>query len=144
MSPTDEEFTPEERAAMKDRVREMRRARSGAAKDPAADFAAAVAALDGEEREIVEVLARLVADHAPHLSQRTWYGMPAWSLDGKVLCFIQPASKFKVRYSTLGFQDNAHLDEGTMWATSFALTAIGPQEEARIARLLEQATSPRP
>ena len=139
MPSADGDFTPEERTAMKDRAREARRARAGKASDPAADFDAAVEALTGEECEIATRLAALVAEHAPRLTTRTWYGMPAWSLDGKVLCFFQPASKFKARYSTLGFQDVAHLDDGDMWATSFALTALGPDEERAVVDLLHRA-----
>lgn len=139
MTPNDAEFTPEERAAMKDRAREARRARSGKATDPAADFDAAIRALSGDEGAIAMRLAALVAEHAPALTTRTWYGMPAWSLGGKVLCFFQPASKFKARYSTLGFQDVAHLDDGGMWPTSFALTALGPEEEDTVIDLLRRA-----
>lgn len=139
MTPDDGEFTPEERAAMKDRAREARRARAGKATDPAAAFDAAIQALSGEEGRIAARLATLVAEHAPCLTTRTWYGMPAWSLDGKVLCFFQPASKFKARYSTLGFESVAHLDDGDMWPTAFALTTLGDEAETTIIDLLHRA-----
>jgi uncharacterized protein YdhG (YjbR/CyaY superfamily) len=139
MAPDDETFTPEERAAMRERSREMRRGRSGGPKDPGADFDAAVAAMPEGERAIARRLAGLVAEHAPELATRTWYGMPAWSRDGKVICFFQPASKFKARYSTLGFQDGARLDRGSMWPTSFAITALGDEDEAAVVELLLRA-----
>jgi len=135
-----ENFTPEERAAMKERAAEVRKqARKGAKADPEKDLLEKIAEMTDDDRAIAERLHALVAEHAPALTPKTWYGMPGYALDGKVLVFFQAAAKFKVRYATIGFNDNATLDEGTMWPTAFAVTKLGPDEEALIGELLRKA-----
>jgi uncharacterized protein YdhG (YjbR/CyaY superfamily) len=130
-----EGFTNEERAAMKDRVREMKSGDS----DGEAELLAKVAEMSGADRTMAERLHAIVKAKAPALSPKTWYGMPAYAKDGKVVCFFQPAQKFKSRYATLGFSDTARLDEGGMWPTSFALNALTAAEEARIVALIKKA-----
>jgi uncharacterized protein YdhG (YjbR/CyaY superfamily) len=138
-------FTVEERAAMKERARELKAAsgRSGrAAKDDGErDVLEKIAEMPEPDRGLAERIHALVKSSAPGLTPRTWYGMPAYARDGKVICFFQAASKFKVRYATLGFQPDANLDEGTMWPTAFALTELTPDNEARIAALLARAAT---
>jgi uncharacterized protein YdhG (YjbR/CyaY superfamily) len=139
--PADQEaegFTAEERAAMKERAQEMRAAKKGKA-DPEADLLAKIAEMPPADRAIAERVHAIVREVAPGLSPKTWYGMPAWARDGKVVCFVQPAAKFKARYATLGFNDDAHLDDGAMWPTTFALTSVGDAEEARIRELVARA-----
>jgi len=131
-----EQFTAEERAAMKERAAEMRKKKST---DPAQDLLDKIAELPDDDRAIAERIHALVVEHAPTLSHRTWYGMPAYAKNGKVLLFFQPSSKFKARYSTLGFNDVAALDEGTMWPNSYAITSLRPQDEQRIAELIVRA-----
>ena len=105
-----------------------------------ADLLAKIAEMDGLDRELAEGLHALVKQHAPSLSPKTWYGMPAWAgEDGKAVCFFTPAGKFKERYASLGFNTGARLDDGNMWATSFALIKLGPAEKEAIAALLEKA-----
>ena len=128
-------FTDEERAAMKERVREMK------SEAGESDVLAKIAEMPEPDRAIAERLHAIVKATAPDLSPRTWYGMPAYAKDGNVLCFFQSARKFKARYATLGFSDKANLDEGAMWPTSFALKQLSAAEEARICALLEQAVS---
>ncbi|AEI11219.1 iron chaperone [Cellulomonas gilvus] len=136
----DEGFTTEERAAMKDRAREVRKARSRtAATDPLADLLAKIAELPDEDRALAEAIHAIVTERAPGLTPKTWYGMPAYARDGKVVVFFQPASKFKARYATLGFNDTAALDDGAMWPTAFALTTIGDDETRRITDLITRA-----
>lgn len=131
-----------EKAAMKERTEELRAERGGRKKaDALADLMAKVAEMPSHERVMAERLHSLVMEAAPQLEPRTWYGMPAWSLDGTVLCFFQPATKFDSRYSTFGFQDVAALDDGAMWPASFALVTLGPAEEKRIAALVKQAVA---
>jgi uncharacterized protein YdhG (YjbR/CyaY superfamily) len=133
-------WTDAEKAAMKDRAEELRAEKGGKKKaDALADLMAKVAELPPAEREMAERLHTLIMKTAPDLEPRTWYGMPAWSKDGKVLCFFQPATKFESRYSTFGFQDIAALDDGAMWPTSFALVSLGDDEEAAIAALVKKA-----
>jgi uncharacterized protein YdhG (YjbR/CyaY superfamily) len=135
-----ENFTPEERAAMKERAAEVRKqARKGAKADPEKDLLEKIAEMTDDDRAIAERLHALVAEHAPRLTPKTWYGMPGYALDGKVLVFFQAAAKFKVRYATIGFNDTAALDEGTLWPTAFAVTKLGPAEESFIADLLRKA-----
>jgi uncharacterized protein YdhG (YjbR/CyaY superfamily) len=136
-------FTDEERAAMKERARELKTAsRSRTAKaDGERDLLDKIAEMPGPERAMAERIHAIVTASAPDLAPKTWYGMPAYAKDGKVICFFQAASKFKVRYSTFGFQPDANLDDGTMWPTSFALTELTPDVEARIAALVKQAAS---
>ncbi|MEV7519731.1 DUF1801 domain-containing protein [Streptomyces sp. NPDC091371] len=141
---TADNFTDEERAAMKERAKELRAsARRTSKADKAAEDEAAVVAkiaeMTGSDRVLAERIHAIVKDNAPHLAPKLWYGMPAYAKDGKILCFFQSAEKFKARYATLGFNDPANLDEGTMWPTAFALTALSPAAEATIAALVKQA-----
>lgn len=144
MATTTEGFSDAERAAMKARAEELRaegRTTKGATK-AAADLEKlleAIAAMPDDERVIAERIHLIVSETAPQLQGKTWYGMPAWALDGKVFCFFQAASKFESRYSTFGFQDAATLDDGSMWPTSWAVTAIGEAEEKQIRALVEKA-----
>ena len=138
-------FTDEERAAMRERAREAkaparRGPRAGMA-DGESDVLAKIAEMLEPDRAIAERLHALIKTSAPALSPRTWYGMPAYAKDGKVVCFFQSAQKFKTRYATLGFSDKAHLDEGAMWPTSFALKELTAAEEANIGALVKQAVS---
>ena len=132
-------FTDEERAAMKERARELK-AEAGKAGGEA-DVLAKIAEMAGPDRDMAERLHALIKASAPALSPKTWYGMPAYARDGKVVCFFQSAQKFKTRYATLGFSDEAHLDEGTMWPTAYALTELTAADEARISALVKKATS---
>jgi uncharacterized protein YdhG (YjbR/CyaY superfamily) len=140
-------FTAEERAAMRERARELKaETRRGARgkKDKAdgeSDLLAKVAEMQEADRAMAERLHALIKASAPDLSPRTWYGMPAYAKDGKVVCFFQSAQKFKTRYATLGFSDKANLDEGDMWPTSFALKELTAAEEARIGALVKKAVS---
>jgi uncharacterized protein YdhG (YjbR/CyaY superfamily) len=138
-------FTDEERAAMKERARELKaETRRGPRADKAAgerDVLAKIAEMPEPDRAMAERLHAIVRAGAPALSPRTWYGMPAYTRDGKVVCFFQSAHKFKSRYATFGFNDNANLDEGTMWPTAFALTELTPADEARIGTLVKKAVS---
>jgi uncharacterized protein YdhG (YjbR/CyaY superfamily) len=104
-----------------------------------ADIAAKIAEMSPAEQAIAEKFREVVASVAPHLVPRTYYGMPAYARDGKVICFFQPASKFKVRYNTLGFQPDASLDEGDLWPVAFAVTKLSPTVERRMAELIKQA-----
>ena len=134
-------FTAEERAAMKARAREMK-AEEKASRDRAAgerDILAAIAALKEPDRGMAKRLHALVTENAPSLWPKTWYGMPAYAKDGKVVCFFQPAQKFNARYATFGFNDEAALDQGNMWATSFALQELTAAEEKKIAALVRKA-----
>ena len=140
-----EGFTAEERAAMKDRATELKaaaRRRPRAAKaDGEADVLAKLAEMPGPDRALGERLHALIKATAPELTPTTWYGMPAYAKDGKVICFFQAAQKFKTRYATLGFSDKANLDEGGMWPVYFALSDLTAAEEAKIAALVKQAVS---
>ncbi len=139
-----EGFTNEERAAMKERARELkdarRRPRAGKA-DGESDVLAKIAEMPEPDRAMAERVHALVKTSAPALSPRTWYGMPAYYLDGKVVCFFQSAQKFKSRYATFGFSDTANLDDGVMWPTAFALEKLTAAEEARISALVKKAVS---
>jgi uncharacterized protein YdhG (YjbR/CyaY superfamily) len=140
---TSASFTAEERAAMKERARELK-AEARANKDKAAgerDVLAKIAEMPEPDRAMAERLHTLITTSAPDLAPKTWYGMPAYARDGKVVCFYTPAQKFNTRYATFGFNDTAHLDDGTMWPTSFALTALTADNEARIAALVKKAVS---
>jgi uncharacterized protein YdhG (YjbR/CyaY superfamily) len=132
-------FTAEERAAMKERARELKAAAGKAAGE--SEVLAKIAEMPKADRAIAERLHAIVKASAPALSPRTWYGMPAYAKDGKVVCFFQSAQKFKTRYATFGFSDQANLDEGAMWPTSFALKELTAAEEARIGALVKQAVS---
>jgi uncharacterized protein YdhG (YjbR/CyaY superfamily) len=137
-------FTAEERAAMKARAQELK-AEARADKDKAAGeraVLAAIAEMPEPDRAMAERIHAIVRASAPALSPKTWYGMPAYAnKDGKVVCFFQSAHKFKSRYATFGFNDDASLDEGTMWPTSFALTELTAADEARIGALVKKAVS---
>ncbi len=140
---TSKGFTDEERAAMKERAQELK-AEARANKDKAdgeADVLAKIAAMAEPERSMAKRLHAIIKEGAPSLAPKTWYGMPAYARDGKVVCFFQSAGKFKTRYATLGFSDAANLDQGAMWPTAFALTALTPAEEAKIVALLKRAIS---
>ena len=137
-------FTDEERSAMRERAQELKaQARRGQRASNAAegerDVLAKIAAMAEPDRSMATRLHAIVAATAPALAPRTWYGMPAYAKDGKVVCFFQDARKFKTRYATLGFSDQAHLDDGAMWPTAFALTELTPAVEARIVALVKQA-----
>ena len=136
-------FTAEERAAMRERAKELK-AEERASKDRAAgerDVLAKIAEMPASDRKMAKRLHEIVAASAPELAPRTWYGMPAYTKDGKVVCFFQDASKFKSRYATFGFNDKANLDDGAMWPTSFALKELTAKEEAKIAKLVKKAVS---
>jgi uncharacterized protein YdhG (YjbR/CyaY superfamily) len=136
-------FTDEERAAMKERAQELkaeaRRGRRADKRDGESDVLAKIAEMPEPDRAMAERLHALVKASAPNLSPKTWYGMPAYAKDGKVVCFFQSAQKFKARYATFGFSDAANLDEGTMWPTAFALTELTAADEARIAAFVKRA-----
>ena len=139
-------FTAEERAAMKERAKEIKaEARRGSRADKAAEAESAVVAKIAEmpegDRVMAERLHAVVKASAPVLSPKLWYGMPAYAKDGKVLCFFQSADKFTSRYATFGFDDSANLDDGAMWPTSFALKELTPAAEARIGELVKRAVS---
>jgi uncharacterized protein YdhG (YjbR/CyaY superfamily) len=136
-------FTAEERAAMKDRSREVKTARRGSAKaDAASEVLAKIAEMEAGDRALAERIHALVTEAAPGLTPKLWYGMPAYAKDGKVVCFFQCSAKFKARYSTLGFSDQANLDDGAMWPSSYALTGdLTSGDEARIAELVKRAVS---
>ena len=128
---------------MKERSRELKAA-ARLEKDKAAgesDVLAKIAEMRGQDRVMAERLHAIIKASAPALSPRTWYGMPAYAKDGKIVCFFQPAQKFKTRYATFGFNDPAHLDEGTMWPVAFALTELTAATEARIGELVQKAVS---
>jgi uncharacterized protein YdhG (YjbR/CyaY superfamily) len=128
-------FTAEEKAALRDRAQELR---AGEA-DGESVVLAKIAAMKGSDRALGERFHALVRANAPALTPRLWYGMPAYARDDKVVCFFQNAQKFKTRYSTIGFSDKAHLDEGHLWPTSYALTELTPAGETQIAALVRKA-----
>ena len=136
-------FTDEERAAMKERAREMKaeaRANKGKA-DGENDVLAKIAEMPEPERAMAKRLHAVIKASAPALSPKTWYGMPAYAKDGKVVCFFQSAQKFKTRYASLGFSDEANLDEGALWPVAFALKELTAAEEIRISALVKKAVS---
>ena len=136
-------FTDEERAAMKERSKELK-AEERASKNREAgesDVLAKIAEMPEPERAMASRLHEIITASAPALAPKTWYGMPAYARDGKVVCFFQSAQKFNTRYATLGFSDEANLDEGALWPTAFALTELTAAEEARISALVKKAVS---
>lgn len=137
------EFTDEERAAMKERAQELKAEVSGKQDkmDGESAVLAKIAAMPEPDRTIAERLHAIIKDSVPTLSPKTWYGMPAYAKDGKVVCFFQSAQKFNTRYATFGFSDAANLDEGAMWPTSFALRELTAAEEATISALVKKAVS---
>ena len=134
-----EGFTAKERAAMKERAKELKAEAQKA--EGESDVLAKIAEMQGPDRAMAERLHEIVKASAPALSPKTWYGMPAYAKDGKVVCFFQSAQKFNSRYATLGFSDKANLDEGAMWPTSFALKELSATEEAEIGALVKRAVS---
>jgi uncharacterized protein YdhG (YjbR/CyaY superfamily) len=136
-------FTDDERAAMRERAREVksaaRRGSRATKADGESDVLAKIAEMPDHDRAIAERLHAIIKASAPGLSPRTWYGMPAYAKDGKVVCFFQSAHKFKTRYATLGFSDKANLDDGAMWPSAFALKELTAAEEARIGALVKKA-----
>ena len=136
-------FTDEEKAAMKERAQELKaEARANKNKaDGESDVLAKIAEMSEPDRTMAKRLHAIIKASAPALSPKTWYGMPAYAKDGKVVCFFQGAQKFNTRYATLGFSDTAKLDEGALWPTSFALKELTAAEEARISALVKKAVS---
>lgn len=137
-------FTKEERAAMKERTKELKAEErlSKSREDGEKDLLEKIGQMPEAEREIAMKIHEIVKSVAPELLPKTWYGMPAYAAsNGKIVCFFQCASKFGVRYSTLGFQEQANLDEGAMWPNAYALTVVTPEEEKRIAALVKRAIS---
>ncbi|MDQ3994737.1 MAG: DUF1801 domain-containing protein [Actinomycetota bacterium] len=142
---TSKRFTDEERAAMKERAQELKADQDLKAEARRADgekaLLAKVAEMPEPDRVLAEGIHAIVKESAPDLAPKTWYGMPAYAKDGKVVCYFQSAAKFKSRYATLGFNDTANLDDGVMWPTSFALTELTATEEATISALVKKAVS---
>jgi uncharacterized protein YdhG (YjbR/CyaY superfamily) len=135
-------FTDAERAAMKDRAAELKAARQGAKKlDDVEALQAKIAEMEQPDRALAERIHAIITSVAPELAPKTWYGMPAYAKDGKVVCFFQPAEKFGARYATFGFNDPAHLDDGTMWPTAYAVTALSDADAKRIEELVKRAVS---
>ncbi len=130
-------FTDEERAAMKERVRELKADKA----DGESAVLEKIAEMTEPDRAMGKRLHAIIKASAPALSPKLWYGMPAYAIDGKIVCFFQPANKFKTRYATLGFSDKANLDDGGMWPNSFALKELTAAEEGRISALVKQAVS---
>ena len=135
-------FSAEEKAAMKERAEELKREKRGASEaEDAKAVTDKIAAMDEPDRSLATRIHEVVLAAAPELKAKLWYGMPAYYRDGKNVCFFQDAGKFKARYSTLGFNDPARLDDGNMWPTSFAILKLTAADEARITALVKQATS---
>jgi uncharacterized protein YdhG (YjbR/CyaY superfamily) len=136
-------FTADERAAIKERARELK-AEARANQDREAgerDLLEKIAEMPKADRVLAERFHAIVTANAPDLMPKTWYGMPAYARDGKIVCFFKSADKFKSRYATIGFEESAHLDDGTMWQTSFAVTKLSPADEKKIAALVKKAVS---
>ncbi len=138
-STTGKGFTDEERAAMRERARELKAATGKADEESA--VLAKIAAMQAPDRALGKRLHAIIKASAPALSPKLWYGMPAYAKDGKVVCHFQDAQKFKTRYATLGFSDEANLDEGAMWPVAFALKELTAAEEARIGAIVKKAVS---
>jgi|SRR6267143_800032 len=134
---TSKAFTEEERGAIRDRVQEMK---AGKGEGDSAVLEK-IAEMREPDRAMAKRLHAIIKESAPVLTSRLWYGMPAYSKDDKVVCFFQPAQKFRTRYSTFGFSDKANLDEGNMWPNAYALKGLTPAEESRIAALVKKAVS---
>jgi hypothetical protein len=130
-------FSAEERSAMKERAKELKAANSAAA--DVADVLAKIAEMPESDRVMAARLHALITANVPDLAPKTWYGMPAYARDGKLVCFFKAADKFKTRYATFGFEEEARIDDGTMWPTSWALTRLTPADEARIVALVKKA-----
>ena len=137
-----ESWTDDEKAAMQEHAKEMKAARAGKKADGEADLRAKIAEMPPEDRALAERIDAMVKSVAPQLTSRTWYGMPAYAKDGKLVCFFQPAAKFKARYATFGFEENARIDDGSMWPTSWAITTdFSAADEAKLAELVKKAIS---
>jgi uncharacterized protein YdhG (YjbR/CyaY superfamily) len=136
---TSKGFTDEERAAMKERAKELKAAANEA--DAERDVLEKIAEMKGSDRAMAERIHAIIKDSAPVLSAKTWYGMPAYAKDGKVVCFFKSAAKFKSRYATFGFEEAANIDAGAMWPTSWALTELTTADEKKIAALVKKAVS---
>jgi uncharacterized protein YdhG (YjbR/CyaY superfamily) len=140
---TKDGFTQEERAAMKERAKELRAETES--RDARAEGESAIlekiAEMPDADRKLAERIHAIVTEHAPELVPKTWYGMPAYTRNGKVVCFFQSSQKFKARYATLGFDEAANLDDGNMWPTAYALTQLTPADEKRIIELVKKAVS---
>ena len=134
-------FTEEERGAMKERAKELKAGRKSVKVDPEVEVLAKIAEMSDSDRAIAERLHAVIKAHAPALTSKLWYGMPAYARDGKIVCHFQSAAKFKTRYATLGFSDEARLDDGAIWPTSYALTQLTPADETTIGTLIKQAVS---
>jgi uncharacterized protein YdhG (YjbR/CyaY superfamily) len=137
-SKTNPGFSAEEKAAMRERAKELKNRELGES-----DLLAQIKGMPAPDRAMAQRIHTLIKRTAPSLMPRTWYGMPAYNKDGSVLCFFRAADKFKTRYATFGFSDKARLDDGNMWPTDFALTKVGPAEEQRIAELVKRAIGER-
>ena len=136
-TPASKVFTAEEKAAMKELIKE--RKASGNKAEAEADCLAKIAEMQPSDRRMAERLHKLIVTTAPQLAPKTWYGMPAYAKDGNVVCFFQSAGKFKARYATLGFTDKAKLDDGEMWPTYYAIRTLTAADEAKIAKLMKKA-----
>lgn len=132
-------FTADEKAAMKERARELKASANKA--EAEAEVLAKIAEMPAPDRAMAQRLHKLILTSSPELASKTWYGMPAYTLDGTVVCFFQAASKFNTRYATLGFSDTAKLDDGDIWPTVFAITSLTAAVEAQIAELVRRATA---
>jgi uncharacterized protein YdhG (YjbR/CyaY superfamily) len=130
-------FTDEEKAAMRQRAKELKAGKE----DGESEVLAKIAEMQEADRVLAERLHAIIKDSAPVLSPKLWYGMPAYAKNGKIVCFFQPAHKFKTRYATFGFNDSANLDEGSVWPVAFALKKLTPADEARISALVKQAVN---
>lgn len=138
---TDDTFTAEERAAMKERAAELRKSQRVGDKQAAEaqDCQDKIAAMPDGDRAIAERIHAIIAEHASELKPKTWYGMPAYARDGKIICFYQPASKFDARYGTFGFNDGATLDDGTVWPVAYAVTTMNEATETLFAELVRRS-----
>jgi hypothetical protein len=134
-------FTDEEKAAARERVKELKRSPRASKADGARDVLDKISEMDDADRMMAERIHAIVTASAPDLTPKTWYGMPAYAKDGTIVCHFQPAQKFKTRYPTLSFSDEANLDEGTMWPVAYALTKLTKADEAKITALIRQAVS---
>jgi uncharacterized protein YdhG (YjbR/CyaY superfamily) len=134
-------WTEDEIAAMKERAKELKTAKKGGKPDGETDLLAKIAEMPESDRVMAERIHAIVTANAPDLQAKTWYGMPAYAKDGKVICFFKSADKFKSRYATFGFEETANLDDGAMWATSWGLTKLTPADEAKIGALVKKAVS---
>jgi uncharacterized protein YdhG (YjbR/CyaY superfamily) len=132
-----ERFSADERSAMKERAKELKASNNAAA--DLADVLAKIAEMPESDRVMASRLHELITAAAPDLAPKTWYGMPAYARNGKLICFFKAADKFKTRYATFGFEENAKIDDGSMWATSWALTKLTPADEAKIVALVKKA-----